>query len=283
MDRKTMEENQLRVHGYVLPEHKFVMDNDWEWALTMHHFYDHSFTREGGLVPKMRALCVVTALCARIPGIEGERYIQNHMGIAMRAGATPKEIVEALECLYFPCGGPSMLVGVKCLREVLSKREPESSSSSNGPSPQPSARIPHPDEFESDGSETPAEKQALIEQMKKSYNPLLPEQEFLIENDWEWFRRRYRLYTYRFDREGALPPKMKQLLIAVATAVRMPGSESARYIKNHLRNALRLGLTKEEIIQAYQSITFPAGGSTMMVGIKCLMEVLAEGDDGSTS
>ncbi len=283
MDRKKMEEDQLRVHGYVLPEHKFIMDNDWEWALTMHHFYDHSFTREGGLTPKLRCLCVVVALCARIPGIEGERYIQNHMGKAMEAGATPKEIVEALECLYFPCGGPSMLVGVKCLREVISKQDPESSSSSNGPSPQTSAKIPHPEEFESDGRETPVEKQALIEQMKNSYGPLLPEQEFLIENDWEWFRRRYRLYTYRFDIEGALPKKMKQLLIAVATAVRMPGSESARYIKNHLRNSLRLGLTKEEIIQAYESITFPTGGSTMMVGIKCLMDVLAEDDDGSTT
>jgi hypothetical protein len=29
MDRKKMEEDQLRIHGYVLPEHKFVMDNDW--------------------------------------------------------------------------------------------------------------------------------------------------------------------------------------------------------------------------------------------------------------
>ena len=278
-----MEDNQLRVHGYVLPEHKFIMDNDWEWALTMHHFHDHSFTREGGLPLKMKALCVVVALCARIPGIEGERYIQNHMGKAMEAGTTPKEIVEALECLYFPCGGPSMLVGVKCLREVLSQQDPKSGSSPNDPSPQASAEIPHPDDFESDGSETPAEKQALIEQMKNSYGPLLPEQEFLIENDWEWFRRRYRLYTYRFDGEGSLPRNIKQLLIAVATAVRMPGSESARYIKNHLRNALRLGLTKQEIIQAFESITFPAGGSTMMVGIKCLMDVLAEGDDEGAS
>ena len=271
-----MEENQLKVHGYVLPEHEFIMDHDWEWALTMHHFYDHSFTREGGLAPKMRGLCVVVALCARIPGIEGERYIQNHMGKSMEAGATVKEIVEALGCLYFPCGGPSMLVGVKCLREVLSKQNPEGGSSQAG------AEIPTPDEFEADGSETPAEKQALIEQMKKSYGPLLPEQEFLIENDWEWFRRRYRLYTYKFDREGELPRKMKQLLIAVATAVRMPGSESARYIKNHLRNAIRLGLTKGEIIQAYESITFPTGGSTMMVGIKCLMDVLVE-DGGDAS
>ena len=278
-----MEEDQLRVHGYVLPEHKFIMDYDWEWALTMHHFYDHSFTRKGGLAPKMRCLCVVVALCARIPGIEGERYIQNHMGKAMEAGATPSEIVEALECLYFPCGGPSMLVGVKCLREVLSKQDTGTSSSKDAPSPQSSAEIPLPDEFESDGSETPEEKQALIEQMKTTYGPLLPEQAFLTENNWERFRRRYRLYTYRFDREGALPREMKQLLIAIATAVRMPGSESARYIKNHLRNALRLGLSKEEIIQAYESITFPTGGSTMMVGIKCLMDLLEEGADGSVS
>ena len=172
MDRKKMEEDQLRIHGYVLPEHKFVMDNDWNWALTMHHFYDHSFTREGGLSPKVRCLCVVVALCARIPGIEGERYIQNHMGKALEAGASRKEIIEALECLYFPCGGPSMLVGVKCLREVLSKQDTESSPSPNGPSPQATAEIPHLDEFESDGSETPAEKQALIKQMKKNLRPV---------------------------------------------------------------------------------------------------------------
>lgn len=265
IDRKTMEENQLKVHGYVLPEHKFIMDHDWEWAETMHHFYDHSFTREDGLPKKMRGLCVVVALCARIPGIEGERYIKNHMELTMKAGASVQEILEALECAYFPCGGPTMMVGVKCLRQIVSEQGSDNDLPADSAASEPI----------SPAGDT-EDKQAFIERMKQTFGELLPEQEFLIENDWEWFRKRYGLYTYRFDRESALPRKMKEIIIAVATTVRMPGSESARYIKNHLRNALNLGATSDEIIQAFESITFPTGGSTMMVGIKCLMDVLKE-------
>lgn len=118
-NRKALEEKQLKIHGYVLPEHEFIMDHDWDWTLLMHDFYDHTYTRKDGLPGKFRALSVVVALCARIPGMEGERYIRNHMGLAMKAGATPEEILEALESAYFPCGGPTLLVGVKCLRAVL--------------------------------------------------------------------------------------------------------------------------------------------------------------------
>ena len=65
----------------------------------------------------------MAALCTRIPGIEGERYIRNHMGIAMKHGASQREVFETLQCAQFPCGGPTMLVGMKSLSAVLADQE----------------------------------------------------------------------------------------------------------------------------------------------------------------
>ena len=38
-------------------------------------------------------------------------------------GASEDEIFEAVQCLIFPAGGPSLMMGIKCLRAVLEERK----------------------------------------------------------------------------------------------------------------------------------------------------------------
>ena len=57
------------------------------------------------------------------PGTEVETYVKNHIRRALDLGATEDEIFEAVQCLIFPAGGPSLMMGIKCLRAVLEDRK----------------------------------------------------------------------------------------------------------------------------------------------------------------
>jgi alkylhydroperoxidase/carboxymuconolactone decarboxylase family protein YurZ len=52
-----------------------------------------------------------------------ETYVKNHIRRALDLGATEDEIFEAVQCLIFPASGPSLMMGIKCLRAVLEERK----------------------------------------------------------------------------------------------------------------------------------------------------------------
>ena len=58
-----------------------------------------------------------------------------------------------------------------------------------------------------------------------------------------------RIYELTAIRRGALPPKYREMIVVAAVSIGgyLPG------IKDHIRRALRLGATKEEIIEVLQS------------------------------
>jgi alkylhydroperoxidase/carboxymuconolactone decarboxylase family protein YurZ len=80
-------------------------------------------------------------------------------------------------------------------------------------------------------------------------------------------------------RKGPLEPKMKELIYvalnASATHLFEPG------IRAHMQNALRLGATKEEIVEVFQILSI-VGVHTMSVGVPILVEELAalDAEDG---
>ncbi len=73
-------------------------------------------------------------------------------------------------------------------------------------------------------------------------------------------------------RNGPLEPKMKELIYvalnASATHLFPPG------IRAHMRNALGLGATKEEILEVFQIVSI-VGVHTMSVGVPILIEEVA--------
>jgi len=81
-----------------------------------------------------------------------------------------------------------------------------------------------------------------------------------------------RIYELTAIRRGALPPKYREMIVVAAVSIGgyLPG------IKDHIRRALRLGATKEEIIEVLQSAYFHTGALTLVHGMIGLIDVLKE-------
>ncbi|MFP6888980.1 MAG: carboxymuconolactone decarboxylase family protein, partial [Nitrospinota bacterium] len=122
------------------------------------------------------------------------------------------------------------------------------------------------------------EAKKLIERIKASRGWILPEQEFMAERDYEFYRRHNEKFDHFMNRDNALPRKVLELLYIVALCVRLPAGETQTYIKNHIRQALEHGATEQEILEAIELVIFPGGSPSMNAGIKAFMEVLEERD-----
>ena len=122
-EKKALMDQMVADRGWILPEQKFYIEKDPEYHARQSAVYNHVIKREGALSEKMREIITVTALCVRLPGTEVETYVKNHMRRALDLGATEDEIFEAVQCLIFPAGGPSLMMGIKCLRAVLEERK----------------------------------------------------------------------------------------------------------------------------------------------------------------
>ena len=270
MDAKSKQPiiDELRVtYGDILPEHEYLIDHDWEWFRRRHKINAYVFSQKTSLSRKMKALLTAVATAARMPGSEGGRYVRMHVRHALELGATPQEILEAFECITFPVGGIAFMVGVKCLRDIL---EEEPHLKTNEVSESSSAEV----------RKAPLTRKALEEKQLKVHGYVLPEHEFIMDNDWDWTLLMHDFYDYTNTREGCLPNKMWSLVVVVALCARIPGIEGERYIRNHMGLALKAGAKPEEILEALECAYFPCGGPTLLVGVKCLREVIQEGEAG---
>ena len=63
------------------------------------------------------------------------------------------------------------------------------------------------------------------------------------------------------------------MVAAVSIGGYLPG------IKDHVRRALRLGATKEELVEVFQSAYFHTGALTLVHGMVALIDVLKELED----
>lgn len=81
-----------------------------------------------------------------------------------------------------------------------------------------------------------------------------------------------RIYELTAVRRGKLPPKFREMIVIAAVSIGGYGPG----IKDHIRRALRLGATKEEIIEVLQSAYFHTGALTLVHGMIALIDVLKE-------
>jgi AhpD family alkylhydroperoxidase len=94
----------------------------------------------------------------------------------------------------------------------------------------------------------------------------------MAEVDVDFLEAYERIYELTAVREGALPPKFRELVVVAAVAI--GGYQSG--LKEHVRRALRLGATKEEIVEVLQSAYFHTGALTLVHGMIALIDVLKE-------
>ena len=103
---------------------------------------------------------------------------------------------------------------------------------------------------------TQEEKQAYIDEMAKKRGYVLDYHKVMTEQDFEVLQAANGLIEAAYLKERKLDRKTKELLFIVSLTV-MRASKG--HIQSHIRVALDLGLSKEEILEAIE-ITLPEAG-----------------------
>lgn len=84
-------------------------------------YVDATFGREGALPRKTKELIMIGICCA----LFRPRGVRVHSERALTLGASPKEVLEAMEVAAIPGGMPGLWLGVETLQEILKSRGQE--------------------------------------------------------------------------------------------------------------------------------------------------------------
>jgi AhpD family alkylhydroperoxidase len=109
----------------------------------------------------------------------------------------------------------------------------------------------------------------LLERAKKERGYIFPEWEYVIKKDPLFFEAYNRLYEESLKDGKALPAKTRELIAIALLAFR--GQEEG--VVAHARRALKLGATKQEILEAVETALIPGGGPTFRVGLSALLKL----------
>lgn len=96
--------------GYSLEMHRILAEADLEWAQKYNEFIETTYTGQRLLDRKTKELLQVVVEAALRADVE---QIQAHVRVALREGATPREILEALQAVIMPMGGLAFRRGVQ--------------------------------------------------------------------------------------------------------------------------------------------------------------------------
>ncbi len=84
-------------------------------------YVDGTFGREGALPRKTKELIMVGVACA----LRVQRGIRIHSERALTLGASPRQVLEAMEVAAIPGGMPGLWLGVETLQEILEAKGKE--------------------------------------------------------------------------------------------------------------------------------------------------------------
>ena len=125
-------------------------------------------------------------------------------------------------------------------------------------------------------SQTAADKdreqraEALIARMKKARGYIYPEWEFAARQDPEFVETYNRIYELGLGDGKHVSAKVREFVAIALLAFR--GSEKPALIA-HMRRAIRLGATREELFEVLETCMVPGGAPTFHRGLSALMEV----------
>ena len=84
-------------------------------------YVDATFGREGALPRRTKELIMIGICCA----LNRARGVRLHSERALTLGASPREVLEAVEVAAIPGGMPGLWLGVETLQEILKARGEE--------------------------------------------------------------------------------------------------------------------------------------------------------------
>ena len=87
--------------GYTLEMHRIMAEVDMEWESSYNQFIQATYTGQRTLDRKTKELLQVAVEAALRADVD---QIQAHIHVALQEGATPTEVLEALQCVIMPMG-----------------------------------------------------------------------------------------------------------------------------------------------------------------------------------
>lgn len=117
-----------------------------------------------------------------------------------------------------------------------------------------------------------ARRQAIVDRGHKRRGFVPYWLRVMADVDVDFLEAYERIYELTAVRKGKLPPKFREMIVCAAVAIGgyQPG------LKDHIRRALRLGATREEMVEVFQSAYFHTGALTLVHGMIGLIDVLKE-------
>lgn len=103
-------EESERTRGYTLDMHRIMAAADFEWLTKYNDFIEATYTGQRMLDRKTKELLQVVVEAALRADVE---QIQEHVRLAFREGATPREVLEALEAVVAPMGALAFRRGLQ--------------------------------------------------------------------------------------------------------------------------------------------------------------------------
>ena len=96
--------------GYTLEMHHIMAANDLEWAKKYNQFIEATYTGQRLLDRKTKELLQIVVEAALRADVE---QIQAHVRVALESGASPREILEALQAVIAPMGALAFRRGLQ--------------------------------------------------------------------------------------------------------------------------------------------------------------------------
>ena len=100
-EKKEYLEEMGRKRGYILDMHRIMASEDFEWVKKYDPFLEATYTSQRLLDRKTKELLQIVVEAALRADVE---QIQAHVEVALKEGATPREILEALQAVVMPMG-----------------------------------------------------------------------------------------------------------------------------------------------------------------------------------
>jgi alkylhydroperoxidase/carboxymuconolactone decarboxylase family protein YurZ len=111
---------------------------------------------------------------------------------------------------------------------------------------------------------------ALIARMKKTRGYIYPEWEFAARRDPEFVDAYNRIYELGLGEGRHVSAKVREFVAIALLAFR--GSEKSALVA-HMQRAIRLGATREELLEVLETCMVPGGAPTFHRGLSALLDV----------
>ncbi|TKA51262.1 hypothetical protein B0A55_12913 [Friedmanniomyces simplex] len=239
-----------------------------EWTPTWHHLlildptYFAAYCRLRSVpvlhqrLPRKTQHLVLLALDASVTHLH-DHGIRVHTAAAMRAGASKEEIMETLE-LVSVLGVHAVTVGVPLLQEVLAERGEASD-------PAATALTPHQEQLKQDFTRQRG-------YYSSTWDPVLA-----LSPDFFAAYTAFSSVPFQSPSHNHLEPKVKELIFvaidSATTHLYAPG------LKVHIRNAMQLGATREEVMEVFE-LAAGMGVVSVLRGVDALGEEVGGAVEG---